>query len=354
MQQKDLSLIKSSDVYTLKITSELEQKIRLACASCENQEWSGVLFYTYAGSFENNDLVLTCVDMYVLDIGTATYTEWEMSPEVIAYMTEYDLLDCQLGIIHSHNSFNTFFSDTDKETLSTEGFKRNNLLSLIVNNAGEYSAVITKSVFMTAEITAECKYNQFDNPNPVVFNKQYSSSKNYIEYSELNIEYDNNSDLHKFAKHMSELHNISAQKVTTFSTYSKINSTNYDYKLDVNDKFTFIKLEEKTSKLIKTICGKLITGNLFFEYSVTQDDDFLQNYIDNQMAYMYSSIFKTEDNLYQHLEYILDYLYNYYINTVEVDNTNEEYNLMLSAMADYLSSFTANTYLITIIDFLKL
>ena len=96
--------------YKLIIPIEVERKIRFACQKVWNTEWSGTLFFTHEGSFENNDLVIRCVDIYIMDIGTQTYTEFDMNPDVIAYMTEHsELLDCQLGLIHSHNNMSKEF-----------------------------------------------------------------------------------------------------------------------------------------------------------------------------------------------------------------------------------------------------
>lgn len=96
--------------YKLVIPAEVERKIRFACQRVWNTEWSGTLFFTHEGSFENNDLVIRCVDIYIMDIGTKAYTEFDMNPDVIAYMCEHsELLDCQMGLIHSHNNMSKEF-----------------------------------------------------------------------------------------------------------------------------------------------------------------------------------------------------------------------------------------------------
>lgn len=146
---KIISLVQKSGTYNYKlvIPAEVERKIRFACQKVWSTEWSGTLFFTHEGSFENNDLVIKCVDIYIMDIGTQAYTEFDMNPDVIAYMTEHtELLDCQLGLIHSHAGFQTFFSGTDQATLKEEGRDRNNFVSLIVNNAGTYTAAITRRI----------------------------------------------------------------------------------------------------------------------------------------------------------------------------------------------------------------
>lgn len=101
--QKAIKLIQKSGTYNYKlvIPAEVERKIRFACQKVWNTEWSGTLFFTHEGSFANNDLVIRCVDIYIMDIGNATYTEFDMNPDVIAYMTNNpELLDCQMGLIH--------------------------------------------------------------------------------------------------------------------------------------------------------------------------------------------------------------------------------------------------------------
>lgn len=148
--------------YKIYIPYDVEQKIRYACQQSWNTEWSGVLFFTPEGSFENNDLVIRCKDIYIMDIGSSTYTEFDMSPDVISYMTENpELLDCQMGLIHSHDNMSTFFSGTDTATLREEGIDRNNFVSLIVNNAGTYTAAITRKV-TSKHVKEQVSYEFFD------------------------------------------------------------------------------------------------------------------------------------------------------------------------------------------------
>lgn len=102
--------MKKSDTFKLVIPEEVEKKIRHICQKIWKDEWSGTLFYKPEGSFEDGTLTIKCVDIYVMDIGTAAYTEFDMSPDVISYMTDNpDLLDCQMGLIHSHNNMSKEF-----------------------------------------------------------------------------------------------------------------------------------------------------------------------------------------------------------------------------------------------------
>lgn len=99
-----LELIKNSRKFKMVIPPYVEERIRIACASVPNLEWSGVLFFKYKGNFEDGNLQVVCKDILLMDVGSAAYTEWSADAEVISYMAENDLLDCQMGIIHSHNT----------------------------------------------------------------------------------------------------------------------------------------------------------------------------------------------------------------------------------------------------------
>lgn len=189
---KVISLVQKSGTYNYKliIPAEVERKIRFTCQKVWNTEWSGTLFFTHEGSFENNDLVIRCVDIYIMDIGTQAYTEFDMNPDVIAYMTEHsELLDCQMGLIHSHNNMSTFFSGTDTATLKEEGRDRNNFVSLIVNNAGTYTAAITRRV-KSKQVKESVSY-EFFGDGEKHDTKEYVSSVDEIEWFYLKIENEN-------------------------------------------------------------------------------------------------------------------------------------------------------------------
>lgn len=186
---KVISLVQKSGTYNYKliIPAEVERKIRFTCQKVWNTEWSGTLFFTHEGSFENNDLVIRCVDIYIMDIGTQAYTEFDMNPDVIAYMTEHsELLDCQMGLIHSHNNMSTFFSGTDTATLKEEGRDRNNFVSLIVNNAGSYTAAITRRI-KSKQVMESVSY-EFFGDGEKQDTKKYVSDADEIEWFYLKIE----------------------------------------------------------------------------------------------------------------------------------------------------------------------
>lgn len=186
----DKNILKKQDnTYKLIITPELEEKIRFLCARFPNNEYSGVLFYDYTGRFEDNSLVLTAKDFCLMDYGSATYTEFDKSAEICNYMIEHDLLECQQGLMHSHDQMSTFFSGTDLGTLQEEGSDMNNFLSLIVNNTGQYTAAITRKVKHIPHVTEVLEYEFFGEETINIGNDEYDAIESYeIEYFFLNIE----------------------------------------------------------------------------------------------------------------------------------------------------------------------
>ena len=83
----------------------------------------------------------------------------------------------------------TFFSGTDLGTLQEEGSDMNNFLSLIVNNAGQYTAAITRKVKHIPHVTEVLEYEFFGEETINIGNDEYDAIESYeIEYFFLNIE----------------------------------------------------------------------------------------------------------------------------------------------------------------------
>lgn len=151
-----------STKHKLVLKESLVDKIEYICRKVPNNEWSGVLFYNVEGTFEEKNLVLIGVDLFIQDIGSAGATEFEHSVDLGGYIVDHDLIGAQMGLIHSHNTMNTFFSNTDQDTLKKEGSERNHFLSLIVNNAGVYTAKITRKISYTERTLLSFTYNSFN------------------------------------------------------------------------------------------------------------------------------------------------------------------------------------------------
>lgn len=254
---KAISLVQKSGTYNYKliIPAEVERKIRFACQKVWSTEWSGTLFFTHEGSFENNDLIIRCVDIYIMDIGTQAYTEFDMNPDVIAYMCENpELLDCQMGLIHSHNNMSTFFSGTDTATLKEEGRDRNNFVSLIVNNAGSYTAAITRRI-KSKQVKESVSY-EFFGDGEKHDTKEYVSDADEIEWFYLKIEKeDENYSFPDMAARLEEIKQAKAEKVKKAQTpvyqgsYKPVIANSYGTKADPAN---LVKKETKRPKVVQT------------------------------------------------------------------------------------------------------
>lgn len=158
-----IQLQKQETHYQLKISDKLEKKIRVLCNKFPNTEWSGILFYTYSGSFLDNNISFVAEDLLFMDTGYSSTTEFYLDEANIgSYIIDHDLFGCQCGIIHSHHCMQAFFSGQDNAMLQQEGSSRNHFLSLVVNNSGKYVACVTvKEVFEHA-ITTKSYYKTFN------------------------------------------------------------------------------------------------------------------------------------------------------------------------------------------------
>ena len=156
-----LELVHRQDTFKIVIPVEVEKKIRFLCKNIWDVEWSGVLFYKVEGAFEDKSLTIRCVDLFQMDIGTSTYTEFNVSPDMATYMVDHpELLEEGIyqGLIHSHNNMATFFSGTDTATLSAEGNDMAHFVSLIVNNAGKYTAGVTRKYKCVQTVSEKYTY----------------------------------------------------------------------------------------------------------------------------------------------------------------------------------------------------
>lgn len=199
-----IEMRKSKSSYKIIVSESLEKKIRHLCQSISTIEWSGVLFYKKEGEFQDDTLVITAVDLVLLDIGTSTYTEFDMSPEVISYQVDNDLLDCEIGLIHSHNTMKTFFSGTDINTLREYGSQMNHFVSLIVNNEGIYSAAITRKVLIQDAVVRKILFNSF-NDERKEDRASFTNEVEIIQYFDLKVEIEGGIPFDSLDKRIEEL-----------------------------------------------------------------------------------------------------------------------------------------------------
>lgn len=226
VQSKSLNLIDRHSTYKLIVSQLAQLKIREWCYNFPTKEWSGTMFYTVEGNFEDGSLTITCVDIYVSDIGSGTYTEFDHTSDIVNYQIENNLLDCYTGLIHSHNQMATFFSGTDRSTLIEEGMTMPHFVSLIVNNAGKYTAKITRRVRLEA---VKISYPTFNDGHKT--EDAESNINEYIEAFPLDIEIEEDTSIKdEVSKRIKEIEELKKAKEasTPIQPYTAANvSTNF-------------------------------------------------------------------------------------------------------------------------------
>ena len=205
------SLEKSSIKMT--VTKELEDKIRYLCSAEPDREWSGVLFYKVKGT-DFSKMKITAVDLFLMDIGSAGFTEFIRDPSIGGYLADHpELLECCMGLIHSHNRMTAFFSGQDRTTLGSEGAETCHFLSLIVNNAGSYVARITRKVWHNDTVKRVLSYETFGGKMVSIGNSEFTEDDFDIEDYPVNITVEHTA--------FNELHDRLASVKSTLNTVKK-------------------------------------------------------------------------------------------------------------------------------------
>lgn len=184
------------------ISKALEDKSALLHRRIGRLEWSGILLYSIEeGDISNPEtLVVKAQDFYLMDVGSHSYTEYDLGPEVMNMYDKFpqaDPFECENGVlpwktghIHTHHAMETSFSVTDNKELENNSPKHNYYLSLIVNFQGSYNAVI--AIAMEVENKNTYKYKG-SNGKPIGFTstkmeKEVVIIECDIEYAEIGIE----------------------------------------------------------------------------------------------------------------------------------------------------------------------
>lgn len=119
----------------------------------------------------------------------------------------------------------TFFSNTDLNTLEAEGKDRNHFVSLIVNNAGVYTAAITRKVTIERTANDIIKYKTFED-NDVTETEVKTENKEFIHYFNLNIKIEQSNIDNTFFNRINEIKNKKYNNYKTYGFIDRISDTN--------------------------------------------------------------------------------------------------------------------------------
>lgn len=298
------------------------------CSRLPDKEWSGLLFYTYTGSFKNDTIKFLAEDFLLMDIGDATYTHFISNPDFATYIAEHpELAKSKTGIIHSHNKMEAFFSGTDNETLLDCGKDTIHFLSLIVNNAGRYVAAVTTRTEVKDSIVRTISLKSYDQKT-VTKKIPIESCRDEIMCNMLNVEFQdlNTEEIAERYKAISERVNTESRQQLGNVSYpylfnrSKENSYSSYFDEYDKDRGSFQLKPDNNVNSIKDfnlsipvealkIANKLVFGSICPARSV--NSYFNSNKLTLHMESLYKEAFKNDFTQFGvWIETMLEYLLN--------------------------------------------
>ena len=352
------NLIQRQERYKMLIPKEVEKKIRLLLNEIRNIEWSGVLFYDVEGNFEDGSLKIICKDILPMDIGNSTYTEWDMNADVVSYVVDHpELMGSYYSLVHSHHVMQTTPSGTDLNTLREEGSDVNHFVSLIVNNAGAYTAMITRKVEIKNDIYSVYNYKSFDNAT-VEGKYDYTECKEAIEYFYLDIEVekteDNNGELLDRISQLRETKNKSTFK--PFQTNMVKDYVPYKSSMETFKPITKEPIQknlfedtilQKEDKLTDWYLKQLLTCSVMVPMNNTMNIDTVVNNMESLLDKRFGSEKNYEDFIINIVDYIL-YDFEDKLTKELQDNVPVTYTAEL--LYSRLTELTPNKYLKILIN----
>jgi len=134
---------------SLVLPSSILSQVQFLHSHVGTTEWSGMLLYdvTKGDPSDPKNFELEAKHIFLMDIGTAGYTEYETDGDIVDIYDEIpEAMEMKLGHVHTHHSGNAYFSGTDMGELMDNVDKHNYYLSLVVCFNGSY---VAKVVFLS-------------------------------------------------------------------------------------------------------------------------------------------------------------------------------------------------------------
>lgn len=257
----------------------------------------------------------------------------------------------------------SFFSGTDTSTLLKEGDDRNHFVSLIVNNAGTYTAGITRKITRTRDVHDCYKYNSY-NDEEVSNCEDYVEEYTSIEWFDLKVTKESvympfsdiESRLEEIKKRKSKPATVS--KATTAYTkntyisnpvykpldYSSYNSNLFDY--DFMDSAPIRNSSPKSTGKddIIAIAAQLCTTSVISKIKNKQE---LSNWCSGPMVSMLDGRFKSIKSFETWAETMAEYLLFESI-PESCGNDNVYLEVLAGELCDLLDTLPQNKYIIKI------
>lgn len=261
----------------------------------------------------------------------------------------------------------TFFSGTDTATLLTEGEDRNHFVSLIVNNAGVYTAGITRKITRTRDVHDCYSYQSF--ADEAVNNcEDYVEEFTSIEWFDLKVEKE--SVVMPFADLESRLEELNKKSTKPASNYKAdpwykpktiVNTTTPNNSLFADLDFDYSDVESSPIKEYKQSANKLskevinsVTTQLVTGSVASTLNNNLSNWVNGPMVSMFDKRFATIKEYKAWAEIFSEFLL--FENIPEEFNRAEDQYIeaLCGEVCTKLKMLPQNKYIRTLIEILKL
>lgn len=161
------------------------------CKKFPEVEWSGFAIYkVVSGNIKDNNLLMELVDILLMDIGDAVYTEFDTGEVLSNFLFDNDYIDedYYISLVHSHNKMSTFFSGTDLSTLEKFAKEYTHFVSTITNNKEEIISAITCKLSKDIQSTITTSIPSFEDSKYDLGKETTSSKKEEYAYYYLQVE----------------------------------------------------------------------------------------------------------------------------------------------------------------------
>jgi hypothetical protein len=305
-----------------------------------------------------------------------------MNEDVAGYMADnIDLLNCKIGLVHSHHALGAFLSGQDKKTLYKEGMDTTCFLSLVVDTKGTYVAALTRKIIEKREITTSyigSSYEFFDigsvpinGSTSLPITKKEEVENVRIEYFMLDVEREICDNPYEYLDE--RFNEITSKKEKTVTAYGgkgawlfppkeqkeapvtpkqatlfppeeieDIDTTSYP--IDSDDVYT-----PDPDEVHKAV-AQLLTGSLLIQI---KDLD-LKNWVNKYMEKKYADMFPTPYSFDMYCETMTDFIFNRLVALLwKADDASYVEFEVANAMIEELKKYTQNEYITQYINQLE-
>lgn len=246
----------------------------------------------------------------------------------------------------------TFFSTTDVATLREEAEKMPHFVSLIVNNAGEYVARVTRRL---TSITSFASYMTFGGETK---NTEYTSPANVIQYFDLEIQKPDSTFCREVSERIKAIREeqkkrqpavpVVTNPVLFPTTPSPVKTFPVVKTKETPDKPSVpVKTDESFQETVIKMARQIVTGSVTSGWGNKFD---MTNWLSKVMSQVFTRRFPDADSLYDWLDIYISYI-------ISSEAASSKYTGSIHAVEDrlaegilnYLESFKADNYVLQMI-----